>query len=505
MKILLITASFEDEQRSQEIQDNSHYPIGLGYLHSFVESKGHHAKTLFLNDYNPDECTNIVVGNVEELNPDVIGFQVLTGNRVTSFRLIEHIDIHYPDIKIIIGGIHATVMYEQILTKYPFITVILGEGEITVSEYLDNRNSMENIKGIAFNSNGKIIKTSDRPLIENLDDLPFPKHEIFFNEIRRSGCILTSRGCPFSCTFCCLCSMSQRKVRYRSVKNVVDEIEYMAKNFKEMNSVWIHDDSFMLNNQRVIEFCNEVVARGIRKEFICSGRMKPVNRQMIKAMEKAGFKHVLFGLESGAEEILRTSRKAITKEDAIRAFTLFSESSIKTTAFLIVGLPGETPETVKETIELVQTLQKIKYTFFGDIGILFVYPGTEVYEIAKTKGYIDDNYWLTDNTTPFYTVDNSIETLNDFKETILNHIALDRIFTPAGFTAQKNMISYILKDHNARNRLINLLLSRIITKKTTQKLKKILGLDRKTRKERLAVLKKTLEISLSGIRNLLKN
>lgn len=494
MNVLLVTASFEDEQRSAEIQDDSHYPIGLGYLHSYIESKGHRVTTLFLNDHAPDRCTRVVVGSLEELRPDVVGFQVLTGNRVVTFRLIEYVLGAYPDMKIIIGGIHATILHEQILAKYPSITAILGEGEITFSELLDGGKPMEAIDGIAFCRDGKIVKTKDRALIENLDDLPFPKHAIFFNEIRRSGCILTSRGCPFACTFCCLCSISQRRVRYRSVKNVVDEIEYMAKSFKEMETVWIHDDSFMLNNRRVIEICDEIVARGIRKKFICSGRMKPVSRPMIRAMEKAGFRHVLFGLESGAEEILRTSKKGIARQDAINAFRLFSESSIRTTAFLIVGLPGETPETVRETIDLVQSLQKIKYTFFGDIGVLFIYPGTEVYEIAKAKGSIDDRYWLTDGNTPLYTVEHSIETLNGYKETILNHIALDRIFTPAGYAAQKRMLPYILKDHTARMRLINLLLSRIVTKRTTRRLKERLGLDRKTRKARLAAIRKTFGI-----------
>lgn len=498
MKIILITASFENEQRSPEIQDNSHYPMGLGYLHSFIESMGHNVITLSLNDYNTEECINIVIRNVEELNPDVVGFQILTGNRVCSFRLIEYINNKYPEIKITIGGIHATVMYEQILERYPFLTVILGEGEITVSELIDGRKSLEDIDGIAFHHNGRIIKTKERALVENLDELPFPKHEIFFNETRRSGCILTSRGCPFSCTFCCLCSISQRKVRYRSVKNVVDEIEYMTKTFMGMNSIWIHDDSFLLNNKRVIEFCDEIVKRGIKKEFICSGRMKPLSQEMIKAMEKAGFKHVLFGLESGAEEILRTSRKAITKEDAIKAFKLFAKSSIKIHPFLIVGLPGETVETVIETIELFQTLQKIKYVFVGDdLGVLFIYPGTEVYEIAKRKGFIDDSYWLTDKNVPFYTAEHSKETLFKFKEMILNHIALGRILTPSGFSAQKKMIPLIFKDHYMRMKLINTLLSRIITKETTFKLKKLLGLDRKTRKARIAFMKKTLGLTSS--------
>ena len=190
-----------------------------------------------------------------------------------------------------------------------------------------------------------------------------------------------------------------------------------------MSSVWIHDDSFFLDNNRVIGICNEIVNRGIKIEFICSGRMRPLNQQMIKALEKAGFTHVLFGLESGAKEILKTSKKAITKEDAINAVELFSKTSIRISTLLILGLPGETIETVEETIELIQTLQKIKYIWFGDeISPLLIYPGTEVYEIAKNKGVIDDSYWLTDKSTPFYTAEHPIETLIEFEDMMLNHI-----------------------------------------------------------------------------------
>jgi len=498
MRIIFITASFEDEQRSPEIQDNSHYPIGLGYLHSFIESKGHDVRTLFLNDYEPQECIDISIRNIEEFNPDVVGLQILTGNRVCSFRLIELINHKYRDIKIMAGGIHVTVMYEQILNRYPFLTAVIGEGEMTISELIEGGRDLENIDGIAFNHNGRITKTRDRALIENLDELPFPKHEVFFSESRRCGCILTSRGCPFSCTFCCLCSISQRRVRYRSVKNVVDEIEDMTHKFKGMSSVWIHDDSFFLNNDRVIEFCDEIVKRGIKIEFICSGRMKPLKIQMIAAMEKAGFTHILFGLESGAREILKTSKKAITKEDAINAIELFSKSSIRVTIFLIIGLPGETLETVKETIELIQRLQRIKYIWFGDhFGILFIYPGTEVYEIAKAKGFIDDSYWLTDKNTPFYTAEHSMETLLEFEDMITNNLSLIRIFTAPGFKAQKKMIYLIFQDKYFRRKFINQVFNTILPRDRINKIKKSLGLDRKTRKARVAFLKNLIGLTSS--------
>ncbi len=498
MKVIIITASFEDELRPPEIQDNSHYPIGLGYLHSFIERKGHNVTTLFLNDYEPEECINTSIRSVEDVNPDVIGLQIMTSNREYSFRLIEHINNKYPDKKIIVGGIHVSVMYEQILDKYPFLIAVLGEGELTFSELIDNRKSLEDIDGIAFNHNGRIIKTKERALIENLDELPFPKHEIFFNEARKCGGILTSRGCPFSCTFCCLRLMSQRKVRFRSVNNVVDEIEYMTKKFPEMSSVWIHDDSFFLDNNRVIEICNEIVNRGIKIEFICSGRMRPLNQQMIKALEKAGFTHVLFGLESGAKEILKTSKKAITKEDAINAIKLFSKSSIRISTLLIVGLPGETIETVEETIELIQALQKIKYIWFGnEIMKLLIYPGTEVYKLAKNKGIIDDSYWLTDKCTPFYTAEHPIETLIEFGDLMLNHISLGRIFTPSGFKAQRKMIYLIFKDKVFRRKFINQFFAIIISRDTINKIKKFLGLDWKTRKARLAFIKNLIGLPSS--------
>lgn len=448
---------------------------------------------MFLNDYKPEECIDIAIRSIDDINPDVVGLQILTANRVCSFKLIECIYAKYPIIKIIVGGIHVTVMYEQILEKYPFLTAVLGEGEITVSELIDKRGKLEDIDGIAFSVNGRIIKTKDRALIENLDVLPFPKHEIFFGDIRRCGCILTSRGCPFSCTFCCLCSISNRRVRFRSVNNVVDEIEYMTKHFREMSSIWIHDDSFFLNNNRVIDICNEIVNRGIKLDFICSGRMKPLNQQMINAMERAGFKHVLFGLESGARDILKASKKGITKEDAINAIKLFSKSSIRVTTFLIVGLPGETIETVNETIELFQYLQKIKYIWVGDdLIVLFIYPGTEVYEIAKRKGFIDDSYWMTDKCIPFYTVEHSIDELCEFKEIMLNNISLSRILTSAGFSAQKKMIPLAFKDKYFRSKLINQLSALVITRETTNKIKNYLGLDRKTRKARISLIKKSI-------------
>lgn len=447
MKVLLVTTSFEDCHRSSSVQQNSHYPLGIAYLHSYLEKHQHQVETLFLNDYPFQECFDKIREALTTFKPDYVGFNILTPNRTSSFKLIEHIHENY-QCKILIGGIHVTVMYEQILQKYPFLIAVIGEGEQTTRELLEassNGLSLRSIKGIAFVDNGIVTKTEARELIEDLDSLPFPKHEIFFSEARTMGNLLTSRGCPFKCSFCVLDRVSQQRVRYRSVNNVVDEIEYMVKAFPQLQTIWIHDDNFFLKNQRAVEICEEIVRRGIQKRFICSGRFKPFTKELVEALEKAGFVQILFGLESGSETILNSCHKCITRKDVIDALKLLRKSRIEATAFLIVGLYGENDQTVRETIDFVKTMQKVKYTYYDDIGVILTYPGTEIYEIARKNGMIDDSYWLTPGETPIFVVEHSEEKLTEYKRQILDSIALRRFFSLTGFVRQLDMVPHIIR------------------------------------------------------------
>lgn len=447
MKILLISTSFEDESRSPSINYNSHYPIGVAYLHSYLESKLHLVESLFLNDYPFKDCLSIIEKKMETFNPDVVGFNILTNNRTSSFAIIEYIHNKYPETHILAGGIHATVMHQQILNRYPYLIVVLGEGEITVGELLERlekKQEITDVAGLAFSRNGLVQMTQPRELISNLDILPFPKHEAFFTEKRTTASIITSRGCPFNCSFCVLDNISRRKVRFRSVENVIREIEYLILTYPQINTIWIHDDVFFIDNKRAIQFCNEIIKKKIKLKFICSGRFKPISRELIQAMEKAGFILLLFGLESGSPKILKYAHKNITQEDVITAIKLLKNSKIIVTLFLIIGLYQEDDSTIKETIKFVKKLQKINYIFFQDIGILTIYPGTEIFEIAKNAGQINDDYWLTEKATPFFTVEHSIQKLNYYKNMVLDNIALMRIFTLKGFFSQIILLSAIL-------------------------------------------------------------
>lgn len=456
-KVLLATSSFEDVvsgnvggKLTVDSSETTYYPLGLAYLHSYLESKGIDVETLSLNYESYEDCLKIVLNKIKTFSPDVIGLSMLTANRISSYQVIEKVHKRYPQIQIVIGGIHATIMYKQLVKKYPFVIVVLGEGEIIFEELINELNKSEpdlrKIDGLAFYKNG-VERTKPKEVIQDLDILPFPKHELFFkNNKRRYASLLSSRGCFFSCTFCCLNPETKRIARFRSPKNVVDEIEYLVNTFPQIKEIIIQDDSFFIKNERVIEICDEIIRRKIKMSFICSGRVIPVSKKMIEKLEQAGFRIVMLGIESGNNEILRKAHKGINKKDIIKTFKLFADSKINLKTFLIVGLPGETIETVNESAKFIQELQKIKYVSFPpSSNILMIYPGTEVYEIAKAKGIINDNFWLYDGEIPFYTAEHSAEELRKFGGIITEHISYYKLNTIKGFKAQYEMLPYIIK------------------------------------------------------------
>ncbi len=453
MKILLVSPPFEVEWRDPEIHHNSHYPLGIAYLHSYLETKGHVVETLALNSHTYSDADEIVGEKLRTFIPQVVGLNMLTSNRVSCFALIEHVRKNYPDMRIVIGGIHASDMYVQIIEKYPEVIAVIGEGEIVLGNLLaafESHAELSSVNGIAYaesaTASGQYtVKVTPREkLIEDLDILPFPKHELFFHGGRTVASLLTSRGCPFQCSYCVLGVVSNRRVRYRSVENVMNEIEYLVTRYPQIDTFWIHDDVFFIKPKRAIEICDEFVKRNIKRKIICSGRFKPFNKELAEALDRAGCETMMFGLETGSRKLMETSHKNIKPEDILHTFSLIKNAKVEPICFLIVGLPGEDDKTVSETIAFVKKLQKIRYFHFSDIGILTIYPGTEVYEIAKTKNFMDDSYWLGDGPAPLYAAEHSIEQLHAYKKRILDALALERMFTFKGFIAQVDMLPYVL-------------------------------------------------------------
>lgn len=448
-KVLLATCALAERWKGTVDHVNGHYPLGIAYLQSTLEEAGHTVETLFLNHVTHDECLAQVLASIERQQPQVLGISIITDTRISSFRIIEHVHQHYPQIQIVLGGVHVSTMYEQIAERFPYTTLALGEAEITLRELVhvfETNGDRAAVPGLAYAENGRVVMTARRELIEDLDTLPFPRHAAFFNEGRAVAQIITSRGCPFACTFCVLDSFSRRKVRYRSPQSVVDEIENILREFPQVRAMHILDDQFFSDNQRVIEICDEIARRKIQCEFYCAGRMKPLSRAMVLALERAGVKQVYLGLESGDREVLKRAKKGITPEDAIRAMELFADSSIVVTVLMIIGLPGESIATIMETAQLLQRLQRIKYhTYNHRIQTLFVYPGSELYTMCKEAGAITDDYWLTEGDAPFYTLEHNAQDLGILREILLTYTSAVRLLTPGGLATQRHLLPEIIR------------------------------------------------------------
>ncbi len=436
MKVLLVSHCFEENSRENN-SPNDPYSLGLAYIGSFLETKEHETAILCLNNFDFFYSHKLILSKIDKFKPEVLGIQIFTTNRVSSYRLIEYCSENYPNLRLVIGGIHISIMANQIIKKYRNVIAVIGEGEVTFSELLsffEGGYRIENIKGLVYWGNDKIVRTEERELNYDLDSLPHPKHEVFFDyePERTTAHIITSRGCPFKCSFCCLHCISKRKYRVRNIDNVIKEIGDLKTKYPRLKTIQIHDDNFTLNNNRVIDFCKKIISLNLNIDFIASGMIKPVSNEMLYYMEKASFKKLMFGLETGAEKLMVNTHKGIKKKDAEELFYKLKKHNFLITTFLMVGFPGENEDTVNETISFVKKLQRIKYNYITGIGKLWVYPGTEIYQIMKSENCISDDYWLTDGDVPYFTVEHGLRTLKKFESKMLDHLSILRIFTLNG-------------------------------------------------------------------------
>lgn len=411
-QIYLISPSLQASTQAQ-ITDNS-YSLGLAYLHAVIEQAGYRILTKNFNSTDENVSFQTIQEDMTRLRPDFLLVQMFTMNRVAAYRIINMAKSEFPGARIIVGGVHASILSRQLLENFPIDYVVIGEGERTIVELLDalaHGKDTSYIRGIAYRSGGKVITTPERELIDDLDDLPFPRHEIFITPDRTMACILTSRGCPFKCSFYCLHTISKRVFRKRSPGNVVSEIEHIVNTFPNIKIIQLADDTFTLDVKRTMDICEEIIRRKIKVKFWCSARFKPATREMFERMEAAGFDSIGFGLETGSRKLMKTIHKSITPEDVENTFEMMRPGKIRVATFLMVGFPDESEETVSETIRFVKKLRGIKPYDLVGVAPLWVYPNTEVFQTMKDKGCIDDAYWLTTGDVPYYTVEHPFRQL----------------------------------------------------------------------------------------------
>jgi radical SAM superfamily enzyme YgiQ (UPF0313 family) len=412
MKILLISPPLGKLSRY-----TGSPPLGLGYIASVLQKNNYHVKIADMFDYSWKEVSR----KIKKEDADIVGISCFTPIRVQAFNIAKIAKQYNPNVKIIMGGSHATFLPHHIFQLSPTDVVVLGEGEITALEVikaLDKGKELSKVKGIVFKRKRKLIRTGLRPFIKNLDILPFPSYNNFelkryvsmvdnkkYHKAKR-GSIITSRGCPFSCQFCSLSPFWGRCWRSRSTNNVVDEIEYLNQELG-IQHLYISDPTFTVNRKRVIEICKEILKRKIDIAWFIETRVDLVDKEMLGWCKKAGCHEIQYGIESGSPLILKTINKGFTVPQIRKAFKISHEVGLEASAFLMVGNPNESRKTIDETIKLVK---EIKPTSFR-ISVTMLYPATPLYNLAKSKGIISDDYWLTDKPVPFYTAELSLAQL----------------------------------------------------------------------------------------------
>ena len=368
-------------------------PQGLAYIAAVLEKEGIEVQVLdfLITKYSKGKLER----KIADFTPEIIGVTSVTMNYPIASKILHDCKEIDSNLINVIGGPHVSFWAEEALAEAPWIDIVVrGEGEYTMLEIARGK-SLREIDGIAFRENRDIVLTEPRPWIENLDKLPFPARHLFplsrYLTLSIDCGIITSRGCPFNCIFCLGPKMVGRKGRFRNTKLIVDEIEEILEyGFKTIN---VADDLFTLNRKHLYAFCDEVMARKLKFKWSANSRVDTVDPELLGKMKEAGCSFICYGVESGNQKILDITRKKITREKIREAAKLTKDAGIKSLASFIIGLPGETKETLKESVNFANELGP-HYAFH----LLAPFPGTEVRERTKEYGLrLLTNDWLKYN------------------------------------------------------------------------------------------------------------
>lgn len=354
--------------------------IGTAYLAAVLLKNKHEVKLL---DMRFGYRYSYLLRILEKFKPDFVGVTSTSVEHKKAYRLIEN--LKKSGFKVIIGGPHASVMLKKILEDTKTDYAIKGEGEETIIDFLNNLGKPEKVKGLIWrNKKGEIIENEDRERIQDLDKIPFPAFELFELDkyMDKKLPIVTSRGCPYRCTYCSIFFTMGHKFRMRSPENVVGEIERWYK--KGYRYFSFNDDCFTFNLERAEKICDLIVERGLKIKWdLRNGiRIDNINEQLLRKMKKAGCTYVAFGVESANQNVLNKMRKGVTVEQAKNAIMLADKVGIKKGAFFIIGLPGDNMETFKQSLDFALSLPLDEVRFYNAIP----YPGTELFSWIKKNG-----------------------------------------------------------------------------------------------------------------------
>lgn len=396
MKITLINAQIREA-------NNLVPPIGILSLASVLEREGFEVQLIdddfFVNDFTSD---------VTKFQPDLIGISFFTPSYSRAKQIATSLKKALPHVIFCAGGFHTSVFPIQVLQEFNLDFCVVGEGEVTLLEVCQKISDCANfsdVHGICCNINGVATINSSRPLIENLDTLPFPAiHLLDFERylrppglfrgqaMSRVTVIATSRGCPYRCSYCGGRKLYNGTVRLRSVESIKDELQVLIDKL-QVNGIWIIDECFSLDRARTRAIAEVFATSGIK--WGIQTRVDLVDYELILHFKQCGCIEINFGVESGSDRILGILKKGTTTQRALDVFAWCHDIAMKTTANFMLGSPTETEVDCYRTFEFSKKLHA-SFTVFH---ITTPFPGTELYDIALREGLLKapvdfDETWM---------------------------------------------------------------------------------------------------------------
>jgi len=398
-----------------KIGSQAKWVVGIASLSSVLKEAGYQVELLEIENR---EDINEIVPFVKLCQPQIIGLSVNSHQYVYAIQIARMIKSEF-DIPLFLGGVHAILKPNEMIQERSFDGVCLGEAEVSflrLANRIKQGYSYFDIDNFYFRKGEEIIKNKIGRLIENLDRLSFPDRSIF-NYFKKSGKneivprFIFSRGCPFSCTYCCNHTFKKiyagcgRYLRFRSVDKAIEEIR-MAKEKYNFNHFKVDDDTFSLNKNWVLEFC-EKYPREFGMSFECNVRPGAVDKETLTALKKAGCSLIKVGVENGNETLRKeVLGRRISNQEIIELFDFARDLGLPTFSFNMIGIPGETKETIKETINLNVRIRPS----FLQITAFYPYPGTMLGEkclaeklIAKERldSYMNESVLELPNLTSY--------------------------------------------------------------------------------------------------------
>jgi anaerobic magnesium-protoporphyrin IX monomethyl ester cyclase len=376
-------------------------PLGLLYISAVCKQNGHSVNVIdaVAERLSKEDIKNVIA----KISPDVVGFTSFICNGGVIYDLGRHIKQEYPNVTVVFGNVHSSVYAEAYLRNACCDIVLHGEGEYGFLKILDvlekKQKDFSGISCISYLKNGNYIANSEVALIDDLSKLPLPDRDsvnqklyniqsvtnsAYFGKKKSIGKhMFTSRGCPFSCSFCVV--HNKRGQRCNTVSNVVDEMEILVKNYST-EYIFISDSLFTCNKNRVIDICKEIKNRRLGFKWGCEGHVNLVDRELAEIMESAGCYDIAFGIESGVQRILDGVRKGTRIKKIEETINIVKKyTKIKVSGLFILGLPGEAYKDSVQTIAFAKMLPLDMAQF----SVLSPYPGSPIFYDLVKKGEID--------------------------------------------------------------------------------------------------------------------